>query len=131
MERSACAMGRIAWGATRPRARLGSVAINKGLWRSRAVEKPHSGLSHRAWKSRTRRGIPTSPQPRRRVINLNRTFHLLLKPDIFTCYEHMQTPVRDRLRRAHKAKVTSRKLLGTRCTVSRLTRSWHTRGLAP
>src|SRR5579872_1049367 len=88
MERSACAMGRIAWGATRPRAGLGSVAINNGLWRSRAVEKSHSGLSHRAWKSRTRRGIPTSPQPRRRVINLNRTFHLLLKPDIFTCYEH-------------------------------------------
>jgi hypothetical protein len=22
------------------------------------------------------------------VINLNRTFHLLRKPDIFTCYEH-------------------------------------------
>src|SRR5579872_5626566 len=89
MERSACAMGRIAWGATRPRAGLGSVAINNGLWRSRAVEKSHSGLSHRAWKSRTRRGIPTSPQPRRRVINLNRTFHLLLKPDIFTCYEQL------------------------------------------
>src|SRR5579872_7034784 len=92
MERSACAMGRIAWGATRPRAGLGSVAINNGLWRSRAVEKSHSGLSHRAWKSRTRRGIPTSPQPRRRVINLNRTFHLLLEPDIFTCYEQPREP---------------------------------------
>src|SRR5579872_3776297 len=98
MERSACAMGRIAWGATRPRAGLGSVAINNGLWRSRAVEKSHSGLSHRAWKSRTRRGIPTSPQPRRRVINLNRTFHLLLKPDIFTCYEHSAGSRRDDFR---------------------------------
>ena len=87
MERSASAMGRIAWGATRPRADPGSAANAKRLWRSRAVEKSQSRLSHRAWKSRTQRGIPTSPQPRRRATNLNRTSHLLQKPDIFTCYE--------------------------------------------
>src|ERR1700674_2184121 len=63
-------MGRMAWGATTPRVCLGSVAIGKRLWRSRAVEKSQSRLSHRAWKSRPKRGIPTSPQPRRRrVIN--------------------------------------------------------------
>src|SRR5208282_3130253 len=63
-------MGRIAWGATTPRVWLGSVAIGQRLWRSRAVEKSQSRLSHRAWKSRPKRGIPTSPQPRRRrVIN--------------------------------------------------------------
>src|ERR1700678_4017557 len=63
-------MGRMAWGATTPRVCLGSVAIGKRLWRSRAVEKSQNRLSHRAWKSRPKRGIPTSPQPRRRrVIN--------------------------------------------------------------
>src|ERR1700678_118829 len=63
-------MGRMAWGATTPRVCLGSVAIGKRLWRSRAVKKAQSRLSHRAWKSRPKRGIPTSPQPRRRrVIN--------------------------------------------------------------
>src|ERR1700691_1632478 len=59
-------MGRMAWGATTPRVCLGSVAIGKRLWRSRAVEKSQSRLYHRAWKSRPKRGIPTSPQPRRR-----------------------------------------------------------------
>src|SRR5580692_13225888 len=60
----------IAWGATTPRVCRGSVAIGKRLWTSRAVEKSQSRLSHRAWKSRPKRGIPTSPQPqRRRVIN--------------------------------------------------------------
>src|SRR6202167_5494948 len=63
-------MGRMAWGATTPRVCLGSVAIGKRLWRGRAVKKSQSRLSHRAWKSRPKRGIPTSPQPRRRrVIN--------------------------------------------------------------
>src|SRR5580658_10472394 len=63
-------MGRIAWGATTPRAGLRIVAISKGLWTSRAVEKSQGRLSHLAWKSRRRRGIPASPQPRRRrVIN--------------------------------------------------------------
>src|SRR6202453_1827765 len=63
-------MGRMAWGATTPRVCLGSVAIGKRLWRSRAVEKSQSRLSHRAWKSRPKRGIPTYTQTRRRrVIN--------------------------------------------------------------
>ena len=35
------------------------------------------------------RGIPTFPQLRRlREINLNRTYHLLQKPDILICYQH-------------------------------------------
>src|SRR5260370_39755981 len=39
-------------------------------WKRRAVEKSKSGLSHRAWKSRKVRGIPTFPPPRRlREIN--------------------------------------------------------------
>src|ERR1700685_1653929 len=61
-------MGRMAWGATTPRVCLGSVAIGKRLWRSRAVEKSQSRLSHRAWKSRPKRGITTSPQTRRRRV---------------------------------------------------------------
>jgi hypothetical protein len=48
-----------------------------------------SRLFHRAWKSRKERGIPTFPQPRLLLeINSNRTFHLLRKADILTCYEH-------------------------------------------
>ena len=42
--------------------------------RGRAVEKPRGGkvqnrLSHRAWKSRKHRGIPTFPQPRRLLVD--------------------------------------------------------------
>jgi len=38
------------------------------------------------------RGIPTFPQLRRlREINLNRTYHLLQKPDILICYQHINT----------------------------------------
>src|SRR5690348_8493553 len=59
-----------------------------GLWKRRKAEKSKNRLSRLAWKSRKHRGIPTLPQPRRRlVVNLNRTFHLLQKPDIFTCYQ--------------------------------------------
>src|ERR1039457_4654354 len=55
----------------------------------RAVEKSKSRLSHRAWKSRKVRGIPTFPPPRRlREINQNRTFHLLRKADALTCSHH-------------------------------------------
>ena len=59
----------------------------KKLWKSRSVEKSKNRLSHLAWKSRKQRGIPTFPQPRRRrsIENINRTFHVLRKPDIFTC----------------------------------------------
>jgi len=35
-----------------------------GLWKSREVEKSKTRLSHLAWKSRKKRGIPTFPQPR-------------------------------------------------------------------
>ena len=55
----------------------------------RQAEKSKPRLSRLAWKSRTMRRIPTFPQLRRlRVINLNRTFHLLQKPDILMCYQH-------------------------------------------
>src|SRR5260370_30559934 len=50
----------------------------QGPWKSRAVEKSKSRLSHRAWKSRKVRGIPTFPPPRR-LREINQTGH-------FTCY---------------------------------------------
>src|SRR5215472_6799721 len=65
-----------------------------GLWKRREVEKSKSRLSHLAWKSRKGRGIPTFPQPRRLLaINLNRTFHLLLKPDILICHQQLALSV--------------------------------------
>ena len=58
----------------------------QGRGKDARVEKSKSRLSHRAWKSRKVRGIPTFPPPRRlREINQNRTFHLLRKADILTC----------------------------------------------
>src|SRR5260370_21972957 len=51
-----------------------------GLWKRRGVEKSKTRLSHPAWKSRKRRGIPTFPQPRRRLVNL-KTGHI-------TCYKN-------------------------------------------
>src|SRR5664279_4298992 len=42
----------------------------KTLWKSRSVEKPKNRLFHRAWKSRPVRGIPTFPQRRRRLDEL-------------------------------------------------------------
>src|ERR1019366_10718241 len=60
-------------------------------WKRRAVEKSKSRLSHRAWKSRKVRGIPTFPPPRRlREINQNRTFHLLSHPDISCANDKVQ-----------------------------------------
>src|SRR5690349_15332774 len=57
----------------------------EGLWKRRWVEKSKSRLSHPAWKSRKERGIPTFPQPRLLLVNLNRTDHVLRKADIFIC----------------------------------------------
>jgi len=38
------------------------------------------------------RGIPTFPQLRRRLVKLlHRTYHVLQKADILTCYEHIRT----------------------------------------
>src|SRR5258708_30855307 len=64
-------------------------------WKRRALKKSKNRLSHRAWKSRKVRGIPTFPPPRRRLreINENRTFHLrseehtseLQSPDHLVC----------------------------------------------
>ena len=62
------------------------------LWKRCSVEKSEKRLFHLAWKSRPERGIPTFPQRRRLRIyaqpkTQNRTFHLLQKADILTCYE--------------------------------------------
>src|SRR5215472_11481007 len=58
------------------------------LWKRRSAEKSKNRLSRSAWKSRKKRGIPTFPQPRLLLeVNLNRTFHLLRKPDILICYK--------------------------------------------
>src|SRR5580658_468219 len=84
----------IAWGATTPRVCLGSVAIGPRLWISRAVEKSQSRLSHRAWKSRPKRGVPTSPQPRRRrVLNSQPDNSLTTKTGPFNL---LRTERRDR-----------------------------------
>src|ERR1700687_3630676 len=77
------------WGVSTRRARLWGRQPRRreGLWKRRGVEKSERRLSHPAWKSRKVRGIPTFPQPRRRLVNLlNRTYHVLQKPDILTCY---------------------------------------------
>jgi transposase len=63
-------------------------------WKRRRREKSPSRLFPPAWKSRPERGIPTFPPPPRLLLYdekqkpKNRTFHLLQKADIFTCYEH-------------------------------------------
>src|SRR5258707_14997506 len=49
-------------------------------WKRRALKKSKNRLSHRAWKSRKVRGIPTFPPPRRRLREINETGH-------FTCYK--------------------------------------------
>src|SRR6266571_5115872 len=77
------------WDASTRRARLWRRQSRRreGLWKRRGLEKSKSRLSHPAWKSRKLRGIPTFPQPRRRQVKLlNRTFHVLQKADILTCY---------------------------------------------
>src|SRR6266567_5851566 len=79
------------WDASTRRARLWRRQSRRreGLWKRRGMEKSKSRLSHPAWKSRKLRGIPTFPQPRRRQVKLlNRTFHVLQKADILTCYGH-------------------------------------------
>jgi transposase len=63
--------------------------------RRKAVGKPscveiQKQVFHSAWKSRKTSGIPPFPQLRRRVINLDRTFHLLPKADVFTCQRQKQ-----------------------------------------
>src|SRR5665811_609329 len=52
------------------------------LWKSRFVEKSKNRLFHCAWESRKRRGIPTFPQPRRRVL------YLELESGHITCYKN-------------------------------------------
>src|SRR6202041_1347425 len=70
-------MGRIGWDVSTHRERLWRKQSRgrKGLWKRRGVEKSKRRLSHPAWKSRKVRGIPTFPQPRRRLVKL-------LKPDM-------------------------------------------------
>src|SRR6266852_4052777 len=76
------------WAATAPKESYCCTQWRRhGLWKSRGLEKSQNRLSHPAWKSRKMRGIPTFPQPRRRQVKLlNRTFHVLQKADILTCY---------------------------------------------
>src|SRR5271165_7672888 len=99
------------------------------LWKRRAVEKSKKRLFHRACKSRPDRGIATFPQRRRRLAyeptkKQNRTFHLLPKADILTCYEQRQ-------RRVPQVRVPQldANLGGGRC--ERDHRSRLTHGLAP
>src|SRR5260370_9396293 len=74
-------MGRTGWVATTHKASPWARQNGrpKGRWKSRAVEKSKNRLSHRAWKSRKVRGIPTFPPPRR-LLEINETGH-------FTCYQ--------------------------------------------
>src|SRR5258708_37309567 len=74
-------MGRTRWVATTNKGSRWATQNwrPEGRWKSRAVEKSKSRLSHRAWKSRKVRGIPTFPPPRR-LREINQTGH-------FTCYQ--------------------------------------------
>src|SRR5437879_12510987 len=74
-------MGRTGWVATTHKASRWATQNGRpeGRWKSRAVEKSKNRLSHRAWKSRKVRGIPTFPPPRR-LLEINETGH-------FTCYQ--------------------------------------------
>src|ERR1017187_5185892 len=92
--RLALLTGRTGWAVTRLRAwPLLQLPMR---WKRPRVEKSTSRLFHPAWKSRSRRGIPTFPPPRRLRLYeqkqkpKNRTFHLLQKADILTCYEHFR-----------------------------------------
>src|SRR5271165_4276153 len=87
--------GPTGWDVTTPKVWLScqrKTRPPKTLWKRRAVEKSKKRLFPRACQSRPDRGIPTFPQRRRRLAyehtkNQKRTFHLLQKADIFTCYE--------------------------------------------
>src|ERR1022692_2722252 len=65
------------------------------LWKRRGLEKSKTPLSHPAWKSRKLRGIPTFPQPRRRLVNF-KTGHIVCyknRTSCFHCTEHaLQCP---------------------------------------
>src|SRR5437016_1702092 len=65
-EATASPMDRTGWADTAPKVRPWQTTKRSadGLWKSREVEKSKTRLSHLAWKSRKRRGIPTFPQPR-------------------------------------------------------------------
>src|SRR5271165_4864861 len=92
---SASPTGRIGWAVIAPKvwpSRQRKMRRPKTLGKRRAVEKSKNRLFPRAWKSRQQRGISTFPQRRRlrymsKSKNQNRTFHLLQKADILTCYE--------------------------------------------
>src|ERR1700681_4621150 len=70
-------MDRTGWADTAPKVRTCQKTKpgRDGLWKSREVEKSKTRLSHLAWKSRKRRGIPTFPPPPRRLVDS-------LKPDM-------------------------------------------------
>src|ERR1700687_2252012 len=93
MERSPSLTDRSAWDATaRKEIYCCQTRPCHGLWKRRGLEKSKNRLSHPAWKSRKVRGIPTFPQPRRRLVNLkNRTDRVLRKPVILICYEQIES----------------------------------------
>src|SRR5450755_1388415 len=69
MEASASPTGRIDWDVITPKAWSSTQTKTrpKTLWKRRSGEKSQERLFHRAWKSRPERGIPTFPQRRRRL----------------------------------------------------------------
>src|SRR5260370_6541091 len=80
------------------------------LWKRRGVEKSERRLSHPAWKSRKVRGIPTFPQLRRRLVKLlHRTYHVLQKADILTCYEHAVLRICDPQKALHSRNNTQQR----------------------
>src|SRR5437762_13233982 len=74
MDRSAWRTDRIGWADTAHKVRPGRQIQSRrdGLWKRRGVEKLKTRLSHRAWKSRKNRGIPTFPQPRLLLVHYSK-----------------------------------------------------------
>src|SRR5436853_7371318 len=89
-------MDRTGWADTAPKVRPWQTTKRSadGLWKSREVEKSKTRLSHLAWKSRKRRGIPTFPQPRLPLV-------VSLKPDISRAKKtgHFNLPTTEGFRR--------------------------------
>src|SRR5258706_12048595 len=105
-------MGRTRWVATTHKAAPWATQNwrPEGRWKSRAVEKSKSRLSHRAWKSRKVRGIPTFPPLRRLLVNF-------VKPDISLATEsghfhllttgHVDVRYEIRTTRTHRTSLTA------------------------
>ena len=72
-------------------------------WKRRRLEKSQNRLSHPAWNPAQSAGFPLSHRHHgdrlyeQNQKPKNRTFHLLQKADIFTCYEHLDQTSRSGL----------------------------------